>query len=163
MRNSQRMTHSARSLGALVILGLAIAVSGCTPGSPTEADSTATPTFIPDEAGASASTDPTSDPIESTAPGSEVAFLMHDKYTKYEDGPGVIIIVGQAVTGVFRAGDGLELLGGGPDTGTVILEIRQGVPSVTVDSLPAGEYGEFVVTGSLDDYDFIEEFVRPTE
>ncbi|CAO1649800.1 Lipoprotein [Salinibacterium sp. NYA9b] len=154
MRNSQRMTHSARSLGALVILGLALAVSGCTPGSPTDADSTATPT-------PSAVT--SSEPIESTDPGSEVAFQMHDKYTKYEDGPGVVIIVGQAVTGVFRPGDGLELLGGGPDTGTVILEIRQGAPSVAVDSLPAGEFGEFLVTGSLDDFDFIEEFVRPTE
>ncbi|MBH0083984.1 hypothetical protein [Salinibacterium sp. SWN167] len=163
MRNSPRMTHSARSLAALVILGLAIAVSGCTPGSPSDADSTATPTFIADEASASASADPTSEPIESTAPGSEVAFQMHDKYTKYEDGDGLVIIVGQALTGVFRPGDGLELAGGGPDTGIVILEIRQGAPSVVVDSLPAGEYGEFLVNGTLDDFDFIEDFVRPTE
>ncbi|MBH0131018.1 hypothetical protein [Salinibacterium sp. NK8237] len=163
MRNSQRMTHSARTLGVLVILGLAIAVSGCTPGSPTEADSTATPTFIPDEASASASAAPTSDPIESTAPGSEVAFQMHDKYTLYADGPGVVIIVGQAMTGVFRPGDGLELVGGGPDSGTVILEIRQGASGDVVDSLPAGEYGEFLVNGTLGDFDFREDFVRPTE
>ncbi|MBH0117393.1 hypothetical protein I6E52_11130 [Salinibacterium sp. NG253] len=163
MRNSQRMTHSARSLGALAILGLAIAVSGCTPGSPTEADSTATPTFIPDEESASASADPTSDPIESTAPGSGVAFQMHDKYTLYADGPGTVVLAGQALTGNFRVGDGLELLGGGPDTGIVILEIRQGVPSVAVDSLPAGEFGDILINGSWDDYDFDEKFVRPTE
>ncbi|MGJ8721387.1 MAG: hypothetical protein ACSHW9_06020 [Salinibacterium amurskyense] len=161
MRNSPRMTQSARSLAVLVILGVAIAISGCTPGSPTDAD--ATPTFVADDLSASASADPTSDPIESTAPGSEVAFQMHDKYTKYEDGDGVVIIVGQALTGVFRPGDGLELAGGGPDTGVVILEIRQGAPSVVVDSLPAGEYGEFLVNGTLDDFDFNEDFVRPTE
>ncbi|MBH0054870.1 hypothetical protein I6E74_11895 [Salinibacterium sp. SWN139] len=163
MRNSPRMTQSARSLAALVILGVAIAVSGCTPGSPTDADSTPTPTFIPDEASASASADPTSEPIESTAPGSEVAFQMVDKFTLYEDGPGTVVLTGKALTGVFRAGDGLEVLGGGPDTGIVILEIRMGVPLAAVDSLPAGEYGSILVNGNWDDYDFDEKFVRPTE
>ena len=74
-----------------------------------------------------------------------------------------MIIVGQALTGEFRPSDGLEILGGGPDTGTVILEIRQGAPSVVVDSLSAGEYGEFLVNGTLDDFDFIEDLVRPID
>lgn len=88
---------------------------------------------------------------------------MQDKYTLYDDGPGTVVLSGQALTGVFRPGDGLEILGGGPDTGVVILEIRQGVPSVTVDSLPAGEYGDLLVDGNLGDFEFTDKLVRPTE
>lgn len=88
---------------------------------------------------------------------------LHFRGTLYEDGPGVVILAGVVRVGVLRPGDGLEILNGGPDTGTTILAIRVGVPEVEVDSLAPGEFGYLVVAGEPGDFSFTEQLVRPTD
>jgi GTPase len=97
------------------------------------------------------------------ADANAVVFSMSDKYTLLDDGPGTVVLAGTVQTGVLRPGDSLEILDGGPDTRTTIRLIRVGVPSVEVDSLAAGEFGNLLVNGELDDFTFTQQLVRPTE
>lgn len=103
------------------------------------------------------------DAAERAALAGAVVFSVSDKFTLYDDGPGVVNLAGVVQVGVLRPGDGLEILGGGPDTGTTILAIRVGVPAVEVDSLAPGEFGYLVVAGDLDDFSFTEQLVRPVD
>ncbi|MDE0803831.1 MAG: hypothetical protein OSA99_10950 [Acidimicrobiales bacterium] len=111
----------------------------------------------PDEDGAAPDAD------DRAALAEAVVFNMSDRFTRYEDGPGVLILAGVAQTGVLRPGDGLEIQGGGPDTGITITAIRVGVPDVEVESLSPGEFGYLVVTGEFGDYSFTEQLVRPID
>ena len=155
-----------RSIGALLV---ATAVAACGPGgsdatSPDSPDATTTSVAeSSDDSAGTTGDDADPDPEDRAALAGAVVFSVNDKFTVFEDGPGVVILAGVVQVGVLRPGDGLEIEGGGPDTGTTIRAIRVGAPFVEVDSMSPDEFGYLVVDGTLDDFSFAEQLVRPID
>lgn len=153
----------ARAIGALLV---ATAVAACGPGGSEATGPDATTTSAAETSDDTAGTtdaDPDPDPEDRAALAGAVVFSVNDKFTVFEDGPGVVILAGVVQVGVLRPGDGLEIEGGGPDTGTTIRAIRVGAPFVEVESLAPDEFGYLVVDGTLDDFSFTEQLVRPID
>lgn len=150
---------------SIVVVSIAISMSGC--GSdgtaPSTAETTTSSAANGPEEGVPDDDEAVPDEDERAALAGAVVFSMSDRFTRFEDGPGVLILAGVVQVGVLRPGDGLEIQGGGPDTGTTITAIRVGVPDVEVDSLSPGEFGYLVVTGEFGDYSFTEQLVRPID
>lgn len=157
---------------SIAVLSIVIPLAGCGPGGsePSTADaSTSSVADGPDEDAGRADEDGADE--DGAVPDADdradlagaVVFSMSDRFTRFEDGPGVLILAGVVQVGVLRPGDGLEIQGGGPETGTTITAIRVGVPDVEVDSLSPGEFGYLVVTGEFGDYSFTEQLVRPID
>ncbi|MFK8010486.1 MAG: hypothetical protein AB8B80_00500 [Marinicellaceae bacterium] len=93
----------------------------------------------------------------------DIAFRVNDKYTIYDDGPGVVRLPGHVGARALRPGDQLKILNQGPETTTTILRIVKGAPSVEVSSLAAGDYGTIIVFGTVEDFTFDQKLVRPED
>lgn len=160
-----RRHRLARSLGALLLATAAAACGsdGSEASSPGSADTTTTSVAETSDGTTEEGGDTDLSAEERAALAGAVVFRVSDKFTVVEDGPGVVILAGVAEVGVLRPGDGLEIEGGGPDTGTTIRAIRVGAPFVEVAALSPGEFGYLVVDGALEDFSFTEALVRPID
>lgn len=157
--------NSALIACSIVVFSLGTLVSGCNSGGSEPSSGDPSDSSVEDGADDDGADEDEAlpDAADRAALAGAVVFSVSDKFTLYEDGPGVVNLAGVVQVGVLRPGDGLEILDGGPDTGTTILAIRVGVPNVEVDSLAPGEFGYLVVAGDLDDFSFTEQLVRPID